>query len=828
MTLPRSTNDWAGLSVSQSRYLVRAQLGEGGMAFVYRALDKNLDADVVLKVPRRSMLDDPEFASRFAREVRSLVKLSHPGIVKVTDVGEHDGVPFAVMQYLSGGSLEDYAATDRTDSSVQASLSALSDWLSGIAAALDFVHSQGYVHRDVKPGNILFDAYGHAFLSDFGVAKVMAAEPASASGRGQTAVTGAGLVCGTAGYMAPELIMGESIDGRIDQYALAVTVYQMLAGRLPFEASSPTACMVLHTTRQAPPLSAVEPRVPRGVSDAVARALSKDPAVRFPTCATFAAAVLSALAAGEGQRIRPVRHARSDQVRLECPSCSKTLVFPASLMADPEKGRRKRFSCPACKSHLRLSDDGGTLVVSGPGSSTQVLAPPRVTQKVAVPRDATVLMSRPPVAPTQIQASPVPSVGANPTVVSLPAVRRMQPVQAVAAGGVLLVLLAAVITAVDVIPAWSAPRTGVVHVDATAVPEGAVFTLDGQPMNPSTAGAPLVLHAGAHELVVTRDGFTTFERHFPVSAGEESGFKVLMPREAPPLQLKEEKTSTASAEVEATTPEETPPPPEPARASLVMETKHPRPCPPFPTARVDRAGSQTLSLIPVPDGPPVDKETLSTLLQKPSAFADRVFVPTGLYLLGPISLGNPDGLATTTVSRIALHARTKNIAYLEPIESPVPVRVDLDLANHLRSLADPRVGQPRNIVVGRWGETASVLTFHVQRRAGSDNDDALPVLKRVEFLVGMNFFRVGEGNFKDAFKTITATPTGAPHLGLSDRHDWSTRLGVPYTTQLKHIVHNYKDAKFYREMQLIQNAMAPGFGAVIGNSVLPPQPRRVR
>src|SRR3954462_10002838 len=109
-SMTKTANDWTGSTLSDGRYLVAAKLGEGGMGIVYRARDRNLDTDVVIKVPRRAMLDDPEFADRFAREVRSLVKLSHPNIVKVTDVGEHDGMPFAVMQYLSGGSLEDYAA----------------------------------------------------------------------------------------------------------------------------------------------------------------------------------------------------------------------------------------------------------------------------------------------------------------------------------------------------------------------------------------------------------------------------------------------------------------------------------------------------------------------------------------------------------------------------------------------------------------------------------------------------------------------------------------------------------------------------------------------
>src|SRR4051794_39268995 len=131
--MSRTSNEWAGQSVSQGRYLVRAQLGEGGMGFVYRAHDRNLDADVVIKVPRRSMLDDPDFAPRFSREVRSLVKLAHPNIVKVTDVGEHDGVPFAVMQYLSGGSLEDYLGADRNGPNAQPGSASLGDWLPWVA-----------------------------------------------------------------------------------------------------------------------------------------------------------------------------------------------------------------------------------------------------------------------------------------------------------------------------------------------------------------------------------------------------------------------------------------------------------------------------------------------------------------------------------------------------------------------------------------------------------------------------------------------------------------------------------------------------------------------
>src|SRR4029077_14850122 len=142
-------------------------------------------------------------------------------IVKVSDVGEWEGTPFAVMQFLPGGSLEDRRPIGPGGHPFPCEPSEVLRWLAEVAEALDYVHAQGYVHRDVKPGNILFDANGHAFLSDFGVAKVLAS--AADTRASHTAMTGAGMVLGTPEYMAPELIMGEPFDGRVDQYALAVT-----------------------------------------------------------------------------------------------------------------------------------------------------------------------------------------------------------------------------------------------------------------------------------------------------------------------------------------------------------------------------------------------------------------------------------------------------------------------------------------------------------------------------------------------------------------------------------------------------------------------------
>jgi hypothetical protein len=274
--------------ILSGRYQILRQLGEGGMGVVYLARDNTLKCEVVIKMPLRSALAEPGLADRFAREIRSMVALTHPHIVKIQDVGAHDGVPFCVMQYLSGGNLQERPAP--------ADPATLAGWLPAVAAALDFVHTQKYLHRDIKPANILFDAHGNAYISDFGVTKVLSEKAATARA---TELTGEGLVVGTPGYLAPELIMGSAkVDGRADQYALAATVYQVLAGRLPFEGSTREAIIVQQAAGKLPPLRQFAPRVPAGVAEAVEKGLSRDPQRRYPSCAAFAEAVLQSGNAG--------------------------------------------------------------------------------------------------------------------------------------------------------------------------------------------------------------------------------------------------------------------------------------------------------------------------------------------------------------------------------------------------------------------------------------------------------------------------------------------------------------------------------------------------
>ncbi|SIO39140.1 serine/threonine protein kinase [Singulisphaera sp. GP187] len=348
-------DDPIGMTFAGDRYAIMAKLGEGGMGAVYRAEDKNLQASVVIKLPHRSMVTDAEFSRRFRDEVRSLVRLSHPHIVKVTDVGEWEGRPFAVLQFLPGGSLEDRLAAWQGP----AALAALVSWLGPIGSALDYVHSQKMVHRDVKPGNILFDAQGHPFLGDFGVVKVLAAAADDRSAA-RPAMTGTGMVLGTPHYMAPELIMGDPFDGRVDQYALAVTAYELLCGRRPFEHEVATRVLMMQTQDAPPSVVRFNPWVSPRLESALLKGLAKAPNDRYPTCAAFAAAVVEASGLEQGE------HGRA---RIRCGSCGKAMTVSVEALAKLSQSGRNA-PCPKCQKPLNIA--GGTATVLPPNPSGEL------------------------------------------------------------------------------------------------------------------------------------------------------------------------------------------------------------------------------------------------------------------------------------------------------------------------------------------------------------------------------------------------------------------------------------------------------------------------
>jgi tRNA A-37 threonylcarbamoyl transferase component Bud32 len=258
-----------------SRYEIRSEIGRGGMASVYLAYDPNFGREVAIKILPHELMHDPTFRTRFNREAHTIATLEHPAIVPVYDFGEEDGQPFLVMRYLSGGSLVSRIHAGPIPAEEAAKI------LSRIGSALDAAHSKGVVHRDLKPANILFDQYGNAYLSDFGIAHL--------SDAGGT-LTGS-MVIGTPAYMSPEQVSGDKkVDGRSDIYALGIVVFEMLTGQAPFQADSPLKVMMMHVSTPPPKISEADVKLPPGSSAVLERALAKEPDQRYQKAADFSRA----------------------------------------------------------------------------------------------------------------------------------------------------------------------------------------------------------------------------------------------------------------------------------------------------------------------------------------------------------------------------------------------------------------------------------------------------------------------------------------------------------------------------------------------------------
>jgi serine/threonine-protein kinase len=372
------TANLVGAVLGAGRYKVLGPLGEGGMALVFRAQDRNLQKDVVLKVPRPALLLEPEFAGRFAREIRSLVELQHPHIVPILDVGEHDGLPFAVMRFLAGGSLEDRLQGATKGSRKALPDSSLAAWLEPVAQALDFVHARRYVHRDVKPANILFDPHGNAFLSDFGIAKAVADVQGKEH---KTTLTRAGMVLGTGPYMAPEVLLGEPYDGRADQYALAITVYEVLSGRLPFNAAEPARLVMQQMTGEYPLLHTLVPKLPQALCESVDKALSRQPKQRFADCTSFARAVLGTPPRTRSLPATPPPLARPTAPKVvEVEVVEDAPVRPTRRPAKPIEVAAETLRSPQAEAETRVGSGvrGGTTAAQSEAPATAAVE--RLTQ----------------------------------------------------------------------------------------------------------------------------------------------------------------------------------------------------------------------------------------------------------------------------------------------------------------------------------------------------------------------------------------------------------------------------------------------------------------
>ena len=280
-------NNLTGKTLS-NRYEILRPLGEGGMGKVYLAKDERFGKQVVVKVPTMEA-GDKDFKDRFMREIASIATLEHPHIVTTVDWGEIEGIPFLVLRYLGGGNLRD-RISDAQGYYKPMPLEDLNQWLPQIASALDFIHSKNWVHRDLKPDNILFDEAGNPYLADFGIAKALEGAPMGVK-------TTMGAFIGTPQYMAPEMHLGKEVGPRSDQFGLAVLVYEALAGKIPFAGATPTAIFMEVMQDKARLIHELVPGIPLEKSNALMKGITKESKDRYGSCVEFANAVMGSMLA---------------------------------------------------------------------------------------------------------------------------------------------------------------------------------------------------------------------------------------------------------------------------------------------------------------------------------------------------------------------------------------------------------------------------------------------------------------------------------------------------------------------------------------------------
>ena len=276
------------------------RLGHGGMGDILLATDTVLDRQVVIKLLAERFAEDESIRTRFTREALAAARLSSaPNTVTIYDVGEAEGRPFIVMEYLPGGSLEERLRQGPVEPSQ------VVEWLGQAALALDAAHAGGIVHRDIKPGNLLLDDDGTVHVADFGVARAT----------GLDSLTVAGTVVGTAGYLSPEQARGESAGTASDRYALAVVAFELLTGERPFQRDTTAAEAVAHVHEPVPSIHERNHSLPPALDRVFRRALAKDPRERFRSSAEFVSALDQALAEERTRRTAVVPPPPTDATR---------------------------------------------------------------------------------------------------------------------------------------------------------------------------------------------------------------------------------------------------------------------------------------------------------------------------------------------------------------------------------------------------------------------------------------------------------------------------------------------------------------------------------
>jgi hypothetical protein len=390
-----------------ARYQRPRLVANGGMGSVYCADDTVLQRVVAIKVLDLRFTSDPSIRKRFTREALAAARLSSdPHTVTTFDVGECDGRPFIVMEFLSGGSLEDLLKRE----GAQPTSRALT-WLEEAAQALDHAHAHNVVHRDVKPANLLLTGDSHIRVADFGVAIVA----------GLDSFTQTGTVIGTAGYLSPEQAQGNPATGASDRYSLGVVAFELLTGSRPFESTTPAAEAAAHMHVPPPPPSSISPQIPREVDEVFAHALAKDPGQRFSTGAEFVAALRAAFATAAGP------------TNIIAPTAPSKDATDYAMRAGASPGRPRRRAVLALA--LLLLVAGGVIASfalaqrDGSPGTNKVLRVTVTERGATVIRTVTRAATPPPPAattPTPAAVTTAPATASSSSSLGLQGYRRMQ------------------------------------------------------------------------------------------------------------------------------------------------------------------------------------------------------------------------------------------------------------------------------------------------------------------------------------------------------------------------------------------------------------------
>ena len=465
------------------RYKIVRELGRGAMGVVYHAIDPNIGRPVAIKTIHfgggRNSEEQNRLRERLFREARSAGILSHPGIVTIYDVEQQGDLAYIAMEYVDGPTL-DQVLSEAQPISPERMFSILGQ----TAVALDYAHQKGIVHRDIKPANIMIARDGTAKITDFGIAKITASDQLTMTGN----------IVGTPHYMSPEQVQGQPVDGRSDQFSLAVIAFEMLTGEKPYSGEHLTTVVYKIVAEEPAAPHRLNPTLGLAIESVLRKSLSKKPDLRYPTCQEFARALEQACAASKGWKTMPRGGSLNEPTMVD--SAKPVVMLPPARRASVEQ-RRTGF-LPFL---LAILVAAGLLALIGwqaaPWLSNQVQAtkPPAPPPAEAAPPAVAVA---PAPAPDETKPSPMPPPATTPA---------------------------------EEHPAKPAPAIAATQpVSIISSPAGATATLDENPQKACKAPCSLDAQRGRHTISITMPGYQIEHRDVDVESSPVETLPVILKR----------------------------------------------------------------------------------------------------------------------------------------------------------------------------------------------------------------------------------------------------------------------------------------------------------